>query len=95
MGVFPLVMLRDLIIPKGTTRYIFFGGKGGVGKSSIAAATSLWLANKGFKSLLVSTDLQKSQNDIFGQDFGAEETRVEGLDDTVTFRCLCYRWRPS
>lgn len=74
-------MLRDLIIPKGTTRYIFFGGKGGVGKSSIAAATSLWLANKGFKSLLVSTDLQKSQNDIFGQDFGAEETRVEGLDN--------------
>ncbi|MEM3693195.1 MAG: ArsA family ATPase [Candidatus Bathyarchaeia archaeon] len=74
-------MLRDLIIPKGGTRYIFFGGKGGVGKSSIAAATSTWLANKGFKTLLVSTDLQKSQNDIFGQDFGAEETRVEGLDN--------------
>ncbi|MBS7609964.1 ArsA family ATPase [Candidatus Bathyarchaeota archaeon] len=77
-------MLRDLIIPKGETRYIFFGGKGGVGKSSIAAATSTWLANKGFKTLLVSTDLQKSQNDIFGQEFGSEEeTRVEGLDNLM------------
>jgi arsenite-transporting ATPase len=77
-------MLRDLILPRGgETRFIFFGGKGGVGKSSIAAATATWLATKGFKTLLVSTDLQKSQNDIFGQDFGSEETRVKGLDNLM------------
>jgi len=73
-------LFRDLVIPGGEeTKFIFFGGKGGVGKSSIAAATAVWLAKKGYKTLLVSTDLQKSQNDILQQEIGAEETRVEGI----------------
>ena len=41
---------------KGQTTFIFVGGKGGVGKTSISSATALWLANQGKKTLIVSTD---------------------------------------
>ncbi len=44
---------------------IFFLGKGGVGKSTSAAITSLYLAGKGFKVLLVSMDPAHNQSDIF------------------------------
>ena len=37
-------------------KYIFFGGKGGVGKTSIASATAIALADAGKRVLLVSTD---------------------------------------
>ncbi|MGQ9514951.1 MAG: ArsA family ATPase [Thermoproteota archaeon] len=75
-------MFRELIIPgKERPRFIFFGGKGGVGKSSIAAATAVWLAKRGYKTLLVSTDLQKSQNDILQQEIKGEETSVKGIEN--------------
>ncbi len=31
-----------LLAPKGATRYLFFGGKGGVGKTTMATATAVW-----------------------------------------------------
>ena len=45
------------------TTFIFVGGKGGVGKTSISAATALWLANSGKKTLIVSTDPAHSLSD--------------------------------
>ncbi len=75
-------MIRDVIMPKeGETCLIFFGGKGGVGKSSMAAATAVWLADNGYKTLLASTDLQKSQNDILCQGIGSNETKVKGVNN--------------
>ena len=75
-------MFKDLVVPKnGLTRFVFFGGKGGVGKSSLAAATAVGLAEEGYEVLLVSTDLQKSQNDILRQNIGSEETKVNGIDN--------------
>jgi len=75
-------MFKDLVVPKnGSTRFIFFGGKGGVGKSSLAAATAVGLAEEGYKVLLVSTDLQKSQNDILCQNIGGEETKINGVNN--------------
>jgi len=74
-------IIRDLITPRDeSTRFVFLGGKGGVGKSSMAAATALWLADHGYKTLLVSTDLQKSQNDILCQEVGSAETKVKGAN---------------
>ena len=73
-------VLGNLIIPRGPRpRFVFFGGKGGVGKSSLAAATAVWLAKQGYKVLLVSTDLQKSQNDILQQEIGGQEIPVKGM----------------
>lgn len=45
------------------TTFIFVGGKGGVGKTSISSATALWLAKQGKKTLIVSTDPAHSLSD--------------------------------
>ncbi len=49
-------------------RYIMFGGKGGLGKTTFSAATAYWLARQGYKVLVFSVDPQASLSDIFQQD---------------------------
>lgn len=49
------------------TKYLFFTGKGGVGKTSIACATAVGLADKGKKILLISTDPASNLQDVFKQ----------------------------
>ena len=46
-------------------KIIFFGGKGGVGKTTCSASYALYEANRGLKTLLVSTDPAHSTSDIF------------------------------
>jgi arsenite-transporting ATPase len=55
---------------ENTTRYIFFTGKGGVGKTSLACATAVYLADKGLRVLLVSTDPASNLGQVFGGDIG-------------------------
>ena len=49
-------------------RYIMFGGKGGLGKTTFSAATAYYLARKGHKVLVFSVDPQASLSDIFERD---------------------------
>ena len=49
-------------------RYIMFGGKGGLGKTTFSAATAFWLAQHGHKVLVFSVDPQASLSDIFQKD---------------------------
>ncbi|MGD9101463.1 MAG: TRC40/GET3/ArsA family transport-energizing ATPase [Anaerolineae bacterium] len=49
-------------------RYIEFGGKGGLGKTTFSAATAYWLAQQGHKVLVFSVDPQASLSDIFQRD---------------------------
>jgi arsenite-transporting ATPase len=49
-------------------RYIMFGGKGGLGKTTFSAATAYYLAKKGHRVLVFSVDPQASLSDIFQQD---------------------------
>ncbi|UCE00011.1 MAG: TRC40/GET3/ArsA family transport-energizing ATPase [Chloroflexota bacterium] len=49
-------------------RYIMFGGKGGLGKTTFSAATAYYLAKKGHRVLVFSVDPQASLSDIFEQD---------------------------
>jgi arsenite-transporting ATPase len=58
-------------------RYIMFGGKGGVGKTTFSAATAYYLAKKGKKVLVFSVDPQASLSDIFKVDiFGKGPTEI-------------------
>jgi arsenite/tail-anchored protein-transporting ATPase len=49
-------------------RYVMFGGKGGLGKTTFSAATAYWLAKQGKRVLVFSVDPQASLSDIFQQD---------------------------
>lgn len=49
-------------------RYIMFGGKGGLGKTTFSAATGYWLAKQGKRVLVFSVDPQASLTDIFQMD---------------------------
>ncbi|WP_272691067.1 arsenical pump-driving ATPase [Providencia sp. PROV116] len=53
-----------------TPNYLFFTGKGGVGKTSISCATAIKLAEKGKKVLLVSTDPASNVGQVFSQSIG-------------------------
>ncbi|MDG5758540.1 TRC40/GET3/ArsA family transport-energizing ATPase [Natronococcus sp. A-GB1] len=59
------------------TRCIFYGGKGGVGKTTCAAATATQLADGGQKTLVVSTDPAHSLSDSFEADLGPEPRKLE------------------
>jgi arsenite-transporting ATPase len=49
-------------------KYLFFGGKGGVGKTIMAGATALWFAKQGKKTLLASTNPVHSLSNLLNQD---------------------------
>lgn len=53
------------------TKFLFFTGKGGVGKTSLACATAVRLADAGRRVLLVSTDPASNLSDVFGTDIGS------------------------
>jgi arsenite-transporting ATPase len=58
-------------------RYVMFGGKGGLGKTTFSAATAYWLAGQGKKVLVFSVDPQASLSDIFQQDiFGKGPVKI-------------------
>jgi arsenite-transporting ATPase len=60
--------LRDTFDKNPDRRYIMFGGKGGLGKTTFSAATAYWLAKQGKKVLVFSVDPQASLSDIFKRD---------------------------
>ncbi len=64
------------------TRYLFFTGKGGVGKTSCASATAIALADAGRRVLIVSTDPASNLAEVFamGDVTGSAPTHVPGVD---------------
>ncbi len=63
------------------TKFLFFSGKGGVGKTSLSAATAVMLANRGEKMLLVTTDPASNLGDIFHQSVGIVAKPVQGIQN--------------
>ena len=64
---------------KRATQNIFFTGKGGVGKTSLACATAVALADRGRKVLLVSTDPASNLDEVLGTPLGHRPTPVAGV----------------
>ncbi len=62
------------------TRFVFFGGKGGVGKTTVSSAFALKSANAGLKTLLVSTDPAHSTADVFDQSLSDTPQPINGID---------------
>lgn len=60
-----------------TRRLVFFGGKGGVGKTTLAAAFATLLAGRREKTLLVSTDPAHSTSDVLGAKLSREPMQIE------------------
>jgi len=61
-------------------KFVFFGGKGGVGKTTVSSAYALSCARDGLETLVVSTDPAHSTSDVFDQDFGDDPRPVAGHD---------------
>ncbi|HAX4457945.1 TPA: arsenical pump-driving ATPase [Escherichia coli] len=61
--------------------FIFFTGKGGVGKTSLACATAVWLAVQGKRTLLVSTDPASNVGQVFSQTIGHRITDISTVQN--------------
>lgn len=61
--------------------FIFFTGKGGVGKTSLACATAVWLADQGKRTLLVSTDPASNVGQVFSQTIGHRITDISTVQN--------------
>jgi arsenite/tail-anchored protein-transporting ATPase len=68
---------KDLFkFSKGKTTFVFIGGKGGVGKTTVSAATALWFARHGKKTLIISTDPAHSLSDSYERNIGYNPTPI-------------------
>ena len=59
------------------TKYLFFTGKGGVGKTSLACSTAIGLADRGKKILLISTDPASNLQDVFNESLNGHGTEIK------------------
>jgi arsenite/tail-anchored protein-transporting ATPase len=66
-------------------KYVFFGGKGGVGKTVLAGASALWFAEQGRKTLLASTNPVHSLSSMLGQDVFGRHTPVTGVPNLFAY----------
>jgi arsenite-transporting ATPase len=63
------------------TKYMFYSGKGGVGKTSMACVTAVSLADQGKRTLIVTTDPASNLADVFEQKIGHEITPIAGIEN--------------
>ena len=61
-------------------KYVFFGGKGGVGKTVMAGAAALWFSRQGRRTLLASTNPVHSLTSMLGQNVFGRHTLVKGTE---------------
>ncbi len=71
--------MKDLI--KKIPQFLFFTGKGGVGKTSMSCAISVALANSGKKVLLISTDPASNLDEVLSTKLNSTPTKVNGVEN--------------
>lgn len=65
------------------TKYLFYTGKGGVGKTSVACATAVSLADSGNKVLLISTDPASNLQDVFETELNSKGVEIKEVPNLV------------
>ena len=65
------------------SRFLFFTGKGGVGKTSLACASAITLADRGRRVLLVSTDPASNLDEVLGQQLASTPTQIPGVPNLL------------
>ncbi len=70
--------MQDYLNKHADLRYVFFGGKGGVGKTVMAGATAMWAAGQGKRVMLASTNPVHSLSGLLGQNVFGKHSPVEG-----------------
>src|SRR5574342_313715 len=73
--------MRQYLKEHAGLKYVFFGGKGGVGKTVFAASTALWHAGQGRRTMLASTNPVHSLTSLLGQDVLGKHTPVTGASN--------------
>src|SRR5512136_1547632 len=73
--------LRAYFAAHPKLRFVFFGGKGGVGKTVSAGVTAQWLASQGRRTLLASTNPVHSLSGLLSQDVFGKHTPVNGVQN--------------
>src|SRR3990172_8317015 len=73
------VSMKAFFANNPNERFIFFGGKGGVGKTALAGATAIWLAKQGKRVMLASTNPVHSLSGLLGQNVFGQPTAVNGV----------------
>ncbi len=71
--------MRGYLHDHPTLKYVFFGGKGGVGKTVFAGATAIWHARQGRRTMLAATNPVHSLTSLLGQNVLGKHTPVEGV----------------
>lgn len=77
--MYKLFNIKDINL----TKYLFFTGKGGVGKTSTACATAVSLADEGKKIMLISTDPASNLQDVFNTELNNKGVQIKDVPNLV------------
>jgi arsenite-transporting ATPase len=73
------IPMKNYMAENPSLKYLFFGGKGGVGKTVLAGTAAIWAAGQGKRTLLASTNPVHSLSSLLSQDVFGKQTPVTGV----------------